>query len=154
MKLIESANSPQSARFNWNVDTHVIIATAHTTDPIAEKITSEMGHRVWSINGNCYAPTGMSHSKCFADIPHLHFLIWFCSSYAGFRKASLKNQIVLMAHTIGRNRKPAASSVMDRQNVNVNKTKKSLLSNTTCGRKITSEIPFAQIQFPVVRSSR
>ncbi len=43
IKLIESANSPQSARFNWNVNTHVMIATIQTVVPIAEKITSETG---------------------------------------------------------------------------------------------------------------
>lgn len=40
MKLIESANSPQSARLYWNVNIHVTIATAQIIDPIPEKITS------------------------------------------------------------------------------------------------------------------
>lgn len=37
----------------------------------------------------------------------LHLFIWLCSKNGGLWKASVKNQQTLMAHTKGRNAKPA-----------------------------------------------
>lgn len=37
---IESANSPQFARFTWNTVTHDIMIALHITAPIIEYITS------------------------------------------------------------------------------------------------------------------
>lgn len=41
IKLILSANSPHSARFSWNVVTHVTMATSHAIEPTADATTTE-----------------------------------------------------------------------------------------------------------------
>lgn len=83
---------------------------AHKSAPIAENITSENSNKKKRYNEIKISSSAVSlilNLKCQSNFPvYLHFLMDFCSSYAGFLNASSKNQMLFTAQINGKNAKP------------------------------------------------
>lgn len=88
---------------------------------------------------------------------YLHHLICFCSSYAGLRKASLKNHTVFTIHTRGKNAKPTEKITQSsfnglRNDFSASNGRPLVISTAyrSDDSTLTSKVPFAEIQLTVI----